>query len=351
MPIEFRCTACQKLLRTPDGTAGKEAKCPECGVLTEIPSRPPPAGPQPAPGTPFDGGAASGAPLPPPAAENPYQSPLDYKARPFAPPIPPPGTFAPTRIEFGDVFGRTFRIFGRQWAQCLLAFLVVLGLSLVAIGVACGLGILGAAVGGDRVLAVVLLVFAIGLAMLFITWLAIGQRLFFLKLARGDEPTLGELFRGGPFFLTTILAGLLFALAYLGGLALLIVPGIIFALMFSQFNYLIIDRNADAIESLTISKQITYGNKAMLLAILLVANLVGQLVMQACALGILVVAPFLSLLSAVVYLAMTGQATADQRYGWDARWAPPMTFGSPFAQPPSPQPVDPNITDSSPNSP
>jgi len=37
MPIEFRCTECGRLLRTPDDTAGKQAQCPACGTLSTIP--------------------------------------------------------------------------------------------------------------------------------------------------------------------------------------------------------------------------------------------------------------------------------------------------------------------------
>ena len=37
MPIEFRCTGCEKLLRTADHTSGLPAKCPECGTLQTIP--------------------------------------------------------------------------------------------------------------------------------------------------------------------------------------------------------------------------------------------------------------------------------------------------------------------------
>ena len=39
MAIEFRCTKCGKLLRTGDDTAGKHAKCPECGEILVIPAR------------------------------------------------------------------------------------------------------------------------------------------------------------------------------------------------------------------------------------------------------------------------------------------------------------------------
>lgn len=97
MPIEFRCTQCQKLLRTQDDTAGKQAKCPHCGAMVSIPlpgGSEPFGGPLPSQGNPFD--SAGGPPpvagipgaLPPvggfgvpgvgaaqPPGFNPYQSP------------------------------------------------------------------------------------------------------------------------------------------------------------------------------------------------------------------------------------------------------------------------------------
>ena len=76
MPIEFRCTACDKLLRTPDETAGKQAKCPECGEITQIPVATLAPPPDAAPGSPFS------SDVPPPDEstdpENPFQSPTDY---------------------------------------------------------------------------------------------------------------------------------------------------------------------------------------------------------------------------------------------------------------------------------
>lgn len=77
MAIEFRCPTCSKLLRTKDDTAGKQAKCPECGTVIDIP----------APGAKPTGGIsgaefAGAAPRPMettvrvPAGSNPYESPL-----------------------------------------------------------------------------------------------------------------------------------------------------------------------------------------------------------------------------------------------------------------------------------
>ncbi len=81
MAIEFRCTECQKLLRTGDDTAGKQAKCPECGGLMTVPSvsETPREIPSPPPETPDSPFSATG-PEPSAAgdAENPYQSPTQY---------------------------------------------------------------------------------------------------------------------------------------------------------------------------------------------------------------------------------------------------------------------------------
>ncbi len=56
MAIEFRCTQCSKLLRTADDTAGKKAKCPECGAVLDVPASGAPVGSGPfgTPGQPSD---------------------------------------------------------------------------------------------------------------------------------------------------------------------------------------------------------------------------------------------------------------------------------------------------------
>jgi phage FluMu protein Com len=106
MPIEFRCNQCQKLLRTGDETAGKQARCPECGQVTPVPSAPPaaptegepagpafPPGPEGAPSDPF--GPAAGQPTGPfapgsgPAGPaNPYVSPAQTGQPPQYGPAP-----------------------------------------------------------------------------------------------------------------------------------------------------------------------------------------------------------------------------------------------------------------------
>jgi phage FluMu protein Com len=83
MTIEFRCGQCNQLLRVPDHSAGKNARCPKCQALMQVPAA---AG---AP-EPFGGGSApfGGGPAPPPPPPLPGQSQPAFPS--VTPPPPPP---------------------------------------------------------------------------------------------------------------------------------------------------------------------------------------------------------------------------------------------------------------------
>ncbi len=324
MPIEFRCDQCNKLLRVPDDTAGKKARCPGCSAIVEIPAAPArgtapaqPAAPQsggltgPPPPPGYQPGGQPGSPFAP--GVNPYQSPSAYSTERAQAGYAPTAAAGSTRLDFGDVFSRTFTIFGRQWANCVLAALVVLMVG----GGAMALAGVAAAIAGEATHdeGVFTLVMIVGMLVAYIVffWVTVGQAIFFLKIARGREATVGDLFAGGPFYLTALGATILYALICFGGFLLCVIPGYIFLLMFSQYLFLIVDRDLGVMDSLTVSKEITDGNKLMIFAIQLVAGLVGQMLGYAtCMLGLLVVVPFMMLLNAVMYLIMTGRPTGDR---------------------------------------
>lgn len=341
MPIEFRCTQCNRLLRTQDETAGKEAKCPECGTVMVIPdsgSSPaapgePPAGPE-QPGSPPSGAGetspfgdvappASGAASPfaqgKPADEvNPYASPADYTAPAQPGSAPVPGPIVHTQIDSGEVLGHAWAIYKDKMLWCIGATVIVGILNWLA-GQIANYG--GAAVGaaaGDEAIAITCMVLGILAGQLFALWLNIGMTLFLLKVGRGQELSMGALFQGGPYFLTALVAGILVSVIYVLGFAALIVPGVILALMLSQFLCLIVDRDAGIIESMKLSAQITQGNKLTLFVLWIVS--VGLILagVLACCVGVFFTAPLVSLLWIVAYLAMTGQPTADQLYEWQA---------------------------------
>jgi hypothetical protein len=323
MPIEFRCTKCNKLLRTADDTAGKHAKCPECGEVLVIPAAgmtmPPPAAggfpPSPPPPSGPAGGSPFGAEPQPqyqyePDSGNPYQSPS-----PFAPmqtPLAPPGEIRPTIVDLGDVMSRAWEIYKTEWGMCLVAILVVMGCNFgvsMVFGIARGIIV---AVTRDQNLGVIFAMFTNLVTQVFSAWITIGQTRYFLKVARGQPAEIGEIFSGGPWLLPIIGASILFGLMVFGGKLLLIVPGIILALMFSPFYFLIIDRHLGGMDLLNKAKEITYGNKLTLFLIHLICaglTIAGAL---AFCVGLLAVIPYITLLHVMVYLTMTGQATIDQ---------------------------------------
>ncbi len=77
MPIEFNCSGCGKLLRVPDEFAGRQARCPHCGGVSQAPEAAAPMSEPTAWAPPSNppnehGSQASGATGDP----SPYQSPL-----------------------------------------------------------------------------------------------------------------------------------------------------------------------------------------------------------------------------------------------------------------------------------
>ena len=121
MPIEFRCDHCDRLLRTPDGTSGKDAKCPQCGAIVKIPAvsapsiapdtiMPPPRSPQ-----------AEAA-----AAQNPYQSPAAVEMRASAAQGRIHRGFQPTRIDMGEIISRTWQIYKTNLGLCIAGTLLIL---------------------------------------------------------------------------------------------------------------------------------------------------------------------------------------------------------------------------------
>lgn len=298
MAIEFRCATCNRLLRVGEDAAGKHAKCPECGTVLIVPTMGSPAAPPP-----------QQAPRPE-DVENPYRSPSvgPYTAAPAA-----PGEIRPTLIDINDVFSRTWAIFKSHWGLCLWVLVGATLLNFFASMLIQGVFRVVGIMAHDRVLAQLLSFLGSVAGGAFGAWLQIGQTMFFVKTARGRNATFSDVFSGGPYFLNIILASILYTLIVIAGFIMFIVPSIIFTFMFSQFYYLILDRNVGVMDSLKLSREVTTGNKLTLFVLGLLSGLLGVVViLLTCGVGLLAVAPFMALLGAVTYLIMTGQPTADQ---------------------------------------
>ena len=294
MTIEFRCTQCDKLLRTPDGTEGKKAKCPECGTVLTIP----------VPVTEGEPIALAPEQAPPPPrqpSDNPYQSPAATEMRAESSPGELRRGFQPTLIDLGEVMGRAWQIYKRNFWPCVGTAL--LG-TILSNAVGQGAGYVARQNGPLEGAALNL--FA-GVVSIF---LSIGVFTYMLKIARGEPASVADLFGGGALLLPAIGISILYGLAALVGFILLIIPGIIVLLMFSQAIFILIDQQTGVIDSLRLSAQVTKGNKLTLFAIWCVSLGLSILGLLACFVGVFFVSAYLMLLLAVSYLMMTGQSTA-----------------------------------------
>ena len=141
-------------------------------------------------------------------------------------------------------------------------------------------------------------------------WVNVGFVVLALKLVKGQPATLGTAFSGASYIGSTLVAGLIVAIAINIGYVLLIVPGVYIALSLWSFQYFIVDQDSGIIESLQLAWKYAEGNRLQIFLLGLIAMGLSLAGMLASGLGLLVVAPLCVLMMAVAYLQMTNQRIA-----------------------------------------
>jgi uncharacterized membrane protein len=105
-------------------------------------------------------------------------------------------------------------------------------------------------------------------------------------------------------------AFILYFLSVMGGLILLIIPGLIFAFMFSQTLNLVVDRGMGPMEAMKESKRITTGYKWELFFLALLSVAVAILGALCLLVGLLVAFPVVILAGIHAYHVLSGKADA-----------------------------------------
>jgi uncharacterized membrane protein len=142
------------------------------------------------------------------------------------------------------------------------------------------------------------------------TFVSMGVTAFYL--AAHDNPdsvSLSSLWHPRPFW-KFLGASILLGLAIAIGIILLIVPGIIFSLMFLFTTFIVIERELGPIEAMKESNRITRGHKWPLLGFVLVLTLINLLGLLALVVGLLVSIPVSTLAFVHAYRVLTANAGA-----------------------------------------
>lgn len=149
------------------------------------------------------------------------------------------------------------------------------------------------------------------------TWvleLVIGMGLIriALKFCDNEKGEFADLFSCFPLFFKYLFGSILYWLIILGGMILLIIPGIIWAIKFQFFAYFIVDKGLGPIESLKKSSAITNGAKwdLFIFGLLLMGiNLLGLLCLL---IGLFATVPTTMIAMAFVYRKLLAQTKAAE---------------------------------------
>ena len=279
MSIEFSCSQCGQNLRVSDESAGKRAKCPKCGVVNQIPevaptgiddlsnldvnSLPEISVGQPAVGV--GGQSPFGA-----DQANPYSAPQSGYASPFggAAGKAVGGKIINVPVDIGSVVNYAVSVWQKNLGLLVGATVVLMAISMaLSYGQMAIVAILEQT--GQHELAIGLNLLGSFGSQFVQIFLGVGLTQMMLKMARRQRVEFSELFNGGSRFLPTLGVSFLFGLAILGGLFLLIIPAIIFALMWWPVYFLVVDNKSPVMESFGVVRHDyprQYGNDVPVLA-------------------------------------------------------------------------------------
>ena len=128
-----------------------------------------------------------------------------------------------------------------------------------------------------------------------------------LRFCDNEKAKFEDLFSCFPLFFKYLFGSILYELILIGGMILLVIPGIIWGIKFQFFSYFIVDKGLGPIEALKKSSVITRGTKYNLFLfnlLLVVINLLGALCLL---IGLFATIPTTRVAEAFVYRKLLAQ--------------------------------------------
>lgn len=144
-----------------------------------------------------------------------------------------------------------------------------------------------------------------------LTWvvnsvIAMGIINICLKFIDGKKPKLKDIFYTKNLF-NFILASIIRSVIIIVGLILFIIPGIIFSIKLQYSEYLIVDKQLDAVDSIKKSWEMTKGVKWNLFLFGFLLGLINVLGFLALLIGLLITVPLTLVANAYVYRKLLSQ--------------------------------------------
>lgn len=137
--------------------------------------------------------------------------------------------------------------------------------------------------------------------------LSLGLTKIMLGIYSGSKPAYRALFSQNNKIFKYFLATILYTLIVVAGLLLFIVPGVIWAIKYSFYDYYIVDKDANIWESFLLSGQATMGNKWTLLGLGFVLGVINLLGVLCLGVGLFVTIPIALMAEVYAYKLLSGK--------------------------------------------
>jgi len=149
----------------------------------------------------------------------------------------------------------------------------------------------------------------------FVLSIIIGMGLIkiFLRFCDGEKGEFSDLFSCYPLFFKYLVGSIIYGLIVSVGLILLIIPGIIWAIKFQFFDYLIVDKGLGPIDALEKSSEITRGVKWDLFIFDILIGIINLLGFLCLLVGLFVTIPTTMVATAFVYRKLLPE-TSEEYY-------------------------------------
>ena len=130
-----------------------------------------------------------------------------------------------------------------------------------------------------------------------------------LKIHDGETAKISDLFSQLKNILKYLGSTILYCLIVLGGLILLIVPGVMWAIKYQFFSYLIVDKKMGIMEALRKSAELTKGSRNKLFGFCILMGLINIAGAIALVIGLFATIPTTAIACAYVYRKLSNGTT------------------------------------------